>query len=44
LTTAETEGREDERERRLMYVETENSVYRLAFLDAASRSVTAASG
>ena len=44
LTTAETEGREAERERRLMYVETENSVYRLAFLDAAGHSVTAASG
>jgi hypothetical protein len=44
LTTAETEGREDVRERRLMYVETENSVYRLAFLDASRHSVTAASG
>ena len=43
LTTAETEGREDVRERRLMYVETENSVYRLAFLDGSRHSVTAAS-
>lgn len=44
LTMAETEGREAERERRLMYVETENSVYRLAFLDVTRHSITAASG
>ncbi|MDC0720588.1 hypothetical protein [Nannocystis bainbridge] len=44
LTTAETEGREDPRERRLMYVETENSVYRLAFLDASRHAASAASG
>ena len=44
LTTAETEGQKAEHERRLMYVETENSVYRLAVLDAAGHSVTAASG
>ncbi|HEY8375320.1 MAG TPA: hypothetical protein VIK91_02475 [Nannocystis sp.] len=31
-------------ERRLMYVETENSVYRLAFLDHSAPTVTAASG
>ena len=44
LTTAIAEPLEAAPERRLMYVETENSVYRLAFLGATTLPITAASG